>query len=478
MIGHPIPDLLASRSRSTPDDEVLVIEGDRRYTASQLDTAVAYRAGAIAEQLEGDHQRIGISTPSRHEALLDVLATIRAGGVATPVDPGLARGDYLERIESGGLDGLIIDDDLADEIGVSERDIARVQTTASAAPIHERSFDPHSPCTMLFTSGTQGVPKPIVHTWWNHVAAAIASADRLGVEPDDRWYDPLALYHMGGLAPISRCLVAGIPLVISRSVTADRLLQRIDTADASIASVVPTMVHTILEADGHTPDALRCLLVGGAPLRESLFDRARSRGIPIWSSYGLTETVGQVTTATPAERSRHPGTVGTPLLGISVRVVEGGEPCPPERIGTIEITGEMVTPSAGAGDGGQTGTLVTNDLGYRDAFGRLWVVGRVDDVIQTGGKLVHPFRIKQVLESHPGVSEAAVVGLPDDRWGELVSAAVIPSDVEVTIDELLDRCRQALPSHAIPRHIEHVDTLPRTPSGTVDRTALRERLSR
>jgi O-succinylbenzoic acid--CoA ligase len=197
----------------------------------------------------------------------------------------------------------------------------------------------------------------------------------------------------------------------------------------------------------------------------------------------MTETASQIATATPAQAFAHEGTVGQPLVVTDVSVLdETGAPCAPGERGELVVDGPTVTPgylddvrtSAAFGDRG----LHTGDVGYRDEAGRLWVLNRRDDRIVTGGENVDPGEVVAVLRAHPRVESAAVVGVPDDEWGERVAALVVPSgDTEPTGDEIEAHCRERLAGFKVPRTIAFAAELPRTVSGTVDRDAVRERLS-
>lgn len=469
-----VPDPVAHRWDQAPEAEVLAFDDGGRLTAAQLEDVVAERGGHLADRLPDRGRRVAIIEPNRREAVIAILACIRAGAVAAPLDPDLSASERDARLAAGSIDRVILGEEVSVEPGALGVSSINSMGHPKAPPMPASPLEPERPLTLLFTSGTEGEPTPVVHTAWNHAAAAIASAQRLGVNAEDRWYDPLGLFHMGGLAPVTRGLFAGMPVIISEDVGSDGLFDRIAASAGAIASVVPTMVAQELDRGATSPATVRCLLVGGAPLRDELFERARAADLPVWPSYGLTETVGQVATATPPERSSHPGTVGRPLPGIGVTVRRDGVLADPEEVGVIEVSGPTVVPE---GDGAaRAAPLVTNDRGYRDPEGRLWVVGRVDDAIVTGGVVVHAHRIREVIEGDPSVVEAAVVGVADDTWGERVAAAVLVRDDTVDPEVLLERCRHELETAAVPRHLELVTELPRTASGTVDREALRSRL--
>ena len=241
-------------------------------------------------------------------------------------------------------------------------------------------------------------------------------------------------------------------------------------------SLVPTMLSRLLDAGWEPHDALRFVLLGGGPASEGLVERCRERGVPVCPTYGMTETASQIATARPETAFEHRGTVGQPLVFTDVTVVADGEPCDPGERGEIVVDGPTVTPGYLNGDGDSFGDFgfQTGDLGYRDADGRLWVEGRVDDRIVTGGENVAASTVVDAIRAVRGVEDAAVVGLPDEEWGQRVAALVVG---DATPDAVRSHCADALAAYEVPKTVRIADALPRTPSGTVDREAVRSRLS-
>jgi O-succinylbenzoic acid--CoA ligase len=224
------------------------------------------------------------------------------------------------------------------------------------------------------------------------------------------------------------------------------------------------------------------VLLGGAPAPEPLVERVLDRGVPVCPTYGLTEAASQVATATPATAREFPGSVGQPLVVTEVTVVgEDGTPVPAGATGEVVVDGPTVTPGYLDPDRtaeafGEHG-LYTGDAGRVDGDGRLWIAGRIDETLITGGENVHPAEVESVLRSHPEVAEAAVVGLPDEEWGERV-AALVAADGDATpaAVEVEAFARERLAGYKLPRTLAVVERLPRTASGTVDREAVCDRL--
>ncbi len=211
-------------------------------------------------------------------------------------------------------------------------------------------------------------------------------------------------------------------------------------------------------------------------------DRALAAGLPVALTYGMTEACSQVATAPPALVRAKPGTAGPPLDGAELRVAAGGE---------IEVRGEMVARAyhqGGRADAGVVGERPmtgpdgwyrTGDLGRLDRDGHLWVAGRKSHRIVSGGVNVDPAEVERILAAHPGVAEAAVVGLPDPEWGERVAAGVVPArGGDLRVDALHAYCRDVLGPAARPATLVVLDALPRNPNGKVDRARLAARVQR
>ena len=378
----------------------------------------------------------------------------------------------------------------------SDSEMARVLTvdeprTEVAAPLSGVVAESVSPAEwslddrqlVLFTSGTTGDPKAVQLTTGNLLASAVASVFRLGFDPDDRWLVTLSLHHMGGIAPILRMPLYGMTVVFREGFDAGAAADDLERYEATAVSLVPTMLRRMLDRRGTLSESLRVVLLGGAPAPTDLIERCRNYSVPVYPTYGMTETASQIATARPREAFANPGTVGRPLFLTRVTVVdEEGTPLPSGESGELVVDGPTVTPGyygdadANADSFGPFG-LHTGDAGVRDDSGALTVLNRVDDRIVTGGENVDPGEVVDVLRSHPDVREAAVVGVPDAQWGERVSAMVVPEEDAIDRAGLIEFARERLAGFNLPKTLAVSESLPRTVSGTVDRDAVREALS-
>jgi len=506
-VPDPSVDLLRQRAASTPDSTAVVdADTGERWTYAEFDERVTRRARAL-DPIATSGGRVGVALDTSPAFAEVCFAAARLGLAVVPLNLDLPVETLRRQADRAAVTSLVCERDtqaLALEVAADGATVASVDPPerdgvssleppesvagdiTGPAPV-EQSLDAER--VVLFTSGTTGDPKGVRLTRRNLLASATGSAFRLGVDPHDSWLVCLPMYHMGGLAPLVRSTLYGTTTVIQRSFEAGTTARVLDDYDVTGVSLVPTTLHRLLDAGWHSPETLRFVLLGGAPASRALLDQALDRDVPVYPTYGATETASQVATATPDEVREFPGTVGRPLRGttVSIRDPDGdslsADSLTPGERGELVVSGPTVSP--GYLDDDQSDAAFdelgfhTGDLGYRDDGGRLWVVGRVDDRIVTGGENVNPAAVADALADLPGVSEGAVVGLPDEEWGERVAALVVPADPETSPDpgDLREALRGRVADYALPKTIAVTDTLPRTASGTVDRDGVRKRLA-
>jgi O-succinylbenzoic acid--CoA ligase len=355
----------------------------------------------------------------------------------------------------------------------------RVGTTlAPQAPNRETRIDTIDvPAhVVLETSGSGGTRRSCVLTWDNVAAAIAASRVRLGNGPEDRWLLCLPLHHVGGISILWRSFEAGGTVVLEPGFDASRVARQLAAGAATFASLVPTMLHRVLGVHSGPYRDIGAVLVGGAGAGTRLLDRALDAGLPVLSTYGMTETCSQIATVAPGRARRDLGTVGTPLSGMQVSVLsETGEPCPPGRIGRIVVSGPAVSPGY-LGEPPRAGAHATGDLGSFDAEGRITVAGRANDVIISGGENVVPGAVAEVIEAHPAVHRCVVFGAPDPEWGQVVVAAVVGDDLDDA--ELRSWARGRLDPAESPKAWLILDAIPLLDTGKIDTAGLRRQLGR
>lgn len=404
-----------------------------------------------------------------------VLACIRLGRLAVVVDPRLSSDEASRSIEPlapaivvGG--GAVVERGraLAHDLGAEW--LAHDRALTARRRVDPRAVDPDRGAIVVFSSGTSGRPKPVTLTLGNFLWSAMGSAARLGTHPDDRWLACLPLSHLGGLSIVFRSVLFGTTAVVHAGFEAAAVRAALAEGGVTMVSLVPTTLARLVAPGGLAAPRLRCALIGGASAPLDLLEEARSVGVPVAPTYGLTETASQVATLPPGAPLRETGRVGAPLLPTEVRIVDGeGAPVAAGGAGRITVRGATVAPACA----GPAGWLDTGDLGRLDAAGALTVLGRLDDVILTGGENVAPGEVEAVLERLPGIAEAAVAPVPDDTWGQVVAAWIVPAaGAAPTLEEVRAACAERLAPHKRPRRLTVVSSLPRTALGKIRRGAL------
>ena len=378
--------------------------------------------------------------------------------VAVALPPGPGWMDLVRRIWDAGAALLPVDHRLPEPEVRRLLDRARPTVLLAAdGPVRRPHGLPeeHGVALVVPTSGTAGEPKLVRFDRAGIDAAVAASALALEATPQDPWLCCLPLGHVGGLLVLLRGVLLGAPVVVHPRFDLHAVaLER----GVAFTSLVPTMLLRLLEA-GVPLSGYRGVLVGGAHLAADLRARAEAAGAPVVETYGLTEACGGIVYD------------GRPLPGCEVRVSDEGEI---QLRGPTLMLGYRFDPEATAAAFTPDGWLRTGDAGELDREGRLHVIGRADELINTGGERVWPQRVEAVLAAHPKVAEVAVGGRLDPEWGQRVVAWVVPVDPAdpPTMAELRDAVAERLPRYAAPRELVLVEALPRTSLGKLRRSAL------
>ncbi len=435
--------------------------------------ALAARVGHATGRLRtlgvvaGD--RVALWAANSVEWIVIALAVQRAGAVLVPLNTRLADPEIAWQLGLARPKVAIASDELSgrrpqdtrwvsfDEwrsLGSGDEDVAR------------ETDDESRDAAIVFTSGTTGRPKGAVITRANRLASARAAAAVLPLGEGDRWLASLPFFHVGGLGILQRCLAAGACVELPASFSADDLAQTVEHAPVTHLSVVDATLRRLLEGRGGRPlpSRVKAVVVGGGPVSPPLVE-ACPQAI---ATYGLTESCAMVTLVPPGADRATRLTAGPALPGIGLRIADDG---------VIEVRGPVVMrgyldDGVASAEAIRDGWLHTGDLGEVDARGNLRVLARRNDLIVSGGENVYPAEIEQALLAHPGVADALVVGVPDERWGEVPLALVVlrgtgEADLRAFLQTRLARYK--LPRIVLEREI------PRLANGKPDRAAVRAR---
>jgi o-succinylbenzoate---CoA ligase len=448
---------LARAAATQPERTALQTpSGDWSY--ARLHDAARFAAAELIAQGAGRGTRVAIALPAGLDFAQALHACLLLGAVAVPVDLRLAPAERGQI--AAGADVLV------------ERPLGDGPAPASlpGAGMHELE----ATAAVIHTSGTTSAPRPVELTYGNFLWSALGSAVALGLDRDERWLCALPLSHVGGLSILLRSAIYATTAVVHERFEEERVLRALDQQRVTLVSLVATTLARLLDAGLDHPPALRTALTGGGPVPAALIERARKAGVPVSLTYGLTESCSQATTTPVAEIDERRVAAalgedpearpdaGPPLFCTRVQIAPDDE---------ILLAGPTVAAAAVADDG----WLHTGDLGRLDEHGRLRVTGRKADTIVSGGENVAPVEVEAVLEAHPQVLEAAVLGRSDPQWGEAVTAIVVArAGAALEPEELRAHCARALAPYKVPKRVVlSAEPLPRTRSGKLLRRELR-----
>ena len=502
-----VADLLERAALRRPDADA-VVDGDRRLTYAQL----ASRTRALGQGFQrfgvrrGD--RVLLVLRNRLEHVLAYWALQTIGGVPTPVNFRLASGELRYVLDDSGARLALCEASTAAALAeAAAGSAARMIAVGPGGPSGAMPFDDvaaGAPGTavevresdlslLLYTSGTTGRPKGVPRTHKNHYAGAVAHVVQCGYTWGERTLGVMPLYHTMGIHALTSMAAVNGCFVCQPEWSAAEALRLIAGDRLTALYLIPTLFWDLVHSPGFAAADVRSvtkLAYAGAPMLAPLTEACvrAFRPTVFVNHYGSTEIY---TFTVRSDVGAKPGCAGRPGLHSMIRVVAAAAD---RRVNPDELVprgekGEIIAslasdeafvgywnrPDADA-RALRDGWYFTGDMGWLDADGELYVAGRVDDMIISGGENIHPVEVEDVLARHPDVADVAVVGEPDDKWGERVVAFVVPKAPGLTADALDGFCRLApdLASFKRPRRVVFVKEIPKTASGKILRRLLRD----
>jgi acyl-CoA synthetase (AMP-forming)/AMP-acid ligase II len=484
-------------------EQTILLDDELELTYAQLREQVACLASLLLAHGVGPGDRVGIFATSSARVVEVLFAAAAIEAVAVPMNYR-ARHDevahlladsqakvvfteqrYLEdlrRARQGDVPLVLLDGELAAEL-------------AAAEPLDELASSGED-AVLMYTSGTTALPKGVRLTHEALSSFALASGEMADGEEHGSNVIAVPLYHVAGLTTLLVSIFTGRRTYLQREFTPDGWLQAIARHRVSEAFLVPTMLKRVLDADveAHDLSSLRMLRYGAAPMPETVIARALERfpaSTGFIGAYGLTETTSTVTVLGPedhelsgneqqvAEKRKRLRSVGRVLDDVELEIRdEDGEPLQAGEVGRVCLRSAR-SMRGYHGEEAASGErwMETGDLGYLDQGGYLFLVGRAGDMIIRGGENIAPQEVERILLSHPGVADAAVVGVPDEEWGQRVVAAVVAAPAhELSAEALIEQCRTRLAGFKRPERIHFVEELPHTSTGKLMRRKVLEAL--
>ena len=494
--------ILQETASAAPDKPAAIYPGGS-LSYGELDVLSSRLAGGLMASGICPGDPVGLQLPNIPQFLIAYFGILKAGGVVVPLNVLLRAPETEFHLRDCAARALITWQGILDEAakgaasaGVSEVYAAGASPPSTSpagavpferllasAPADGTRLAPREPAdtaVILYTSGTTGRPKGAELTHMQLYMNADIPGRLFGVGPADIVITTLPLFHVFGLSSILNiCVRFGCTMSLIPRFDPAAVLEAIQRDRATIFDGVPTMFIALLthpELGLYDVSSLRVAISGGASIPAPVLDAFEARfGVPILEGYGLTETASTVTFNTSVS-DRRVYSVGKPIWGTQTEVWDkNGNALPPGKNNVGEVVtrglhvmkGYLNNPEATA-DAFAGGWLHTGDLGYFDEDGFLFIVGRTKELIIRAGYNVYPAEVEDVLHSHPAIAEAAVIGVPDERFGEEVMAVVVPRpDASVTAPELITYCKERMAAYKYPRVIEFRAELPKNTLGKV-----------
>ncbi len=498
---------LTKRALLNADAEALVeVERQRRFTYTELNDRCNRIANVLRERGVGKDDRVALLMMNGVEYVESFFACAKVGAVIVPLNWRLVPDELEFIINDSGSVALIYDSEFDDsaaalqgrETGV--RNWIRVGDDASrpgwadnyddetAAVSSDESAveaDGDDRLFIMYTSGTTGLPKGVVHTHDTTTWGSLTFHMTCDMRFADSYLQVMPLFHVGALLPAIAIIHGGGKLVISRSFDPNGVFDVIENEQCQIGLLVPAMLQMMWASPNReTADlsSVRWFLSGAAPVPVQVIKDYSSIGVEIHQVYGLTESCGPACVIGAADAISKAGSTGPAFFHTDVRVIDAeGKDVEVGGVGEVIVSGPHVMveywnqPEATA-ESLRDGWLHTGDLATVDAEGFVYIQDRKKDMIISGGENIYPAEIENALTGHPAVLECAVIGLPSEKWGEVPLAIVtlVPGE-SATAEDIIGFCQEKLARFKIPKAVEFSDDIPRNPSGKILKRLLRER---
>jgi len=485
-----VADIARRQGRERPDETALWFEG-RATSYRDLDALSSRCANALIAAGVKPGDRVATLAKGRDDFFILWLGALKARACLTPVNWRLAGPEIAFVIEDAGAEVLIRGEEFTDHgaglATVIEFADFRGWIAGHGADDPMLAAEADDDVIQLYTSGTTGLPKGVQLTERNYAALFASATQQWGrFESGDPVLVAMPLFHVAGANMGMLGLLQGARCVVMREADPGAILRLVEEHHIRQAFLVPALINMILQHPAIEGADLTCLeqvYYGASPISEDVLKRAQARfGASFTQLYGLTETIGVGSWLSPAAHGEgRLRSCGVASPGVELRITLDGRPAAPGEVGEIEIRSDGVMkgywkrPEATARAIDADGWFRSGDAGYFDDEGYLYIHDRVKDMIVTGGENVYPAEVENALFGHPAVADAAVIGVPDERWGEAVKAVVVlRPGADTDAAAIIAHCRQRIAGYKTPKSVDFVEALPRNPSGKVLRRELRE----
>jgi fatty-acyl-CoA synthase len=504
-----IGDWLRFHAWSKPTKKAIIYNG-KQVTYEQLNDRVNRTASILAARGIGKGSRVALLMVNSNAFLEVFFACAKLGAIAVPLNFRLSPRELLFIINDAQASVIVyharflgllepireetpitfamaVNGECGDGVRGAESDLDYEECLAGADNAEaDVDVGQDDPLMMMYTSGTTGNPKGALCSHANPTWIAVnTQMSALAFNQSDSTLTVAPLFHIGGLAIYTLpMLYCGATIVLQAQFDPQALLREVEREKVTTLFVLPAMwlvLSQLPDFDDYDLSSLKVLLSGGAPCPIPVIEFFQRRGFQFLEGFGMTETTASACVLTNEDAVRKNGSVGKPLIHVQMRIVdENDQDVPRGDTGELVLRGPSMfieywkRPEA-TDEAWRNGWFHSGDLARQDEEGFYYIVDRKKDMLISGGENVYPTEVEQVLYRHPKVKDVAVIGIADDKWGEVPMALVVPAAGDaLTLDELRDYCGEHLARFKIPKHLAILDELPRTATGKVLKRELRK----
>ncbi|MCC4323594.1 o-succinylbenzoate--CoA ligase [Limosilactobacillus reuteri] len=463
------------KQAATQPNQIAIDDGNERLSFAELKKQVEVLVGKIDHLNPGS--RVGLLATNTLMSYKLALAIMCSGRTIVWLNWRLA-GEELERqIKDSGLQLCLVENSLwrSGMTNPFKSYSAFLITNADPGELIP-VFKSDWVASIMYTSGTTGKPKGVLQTFGNHFYSAVSSALNLGLLPADKWLCVAPIFHISGFSIIMRGLIYGMTVRLVEKFRAEEIERILANETVTIMSVVPFMLKKLIQQQNktntHYNSAFRCMLLGGGTIDRETLEICLQRSIPVVQCYGMTETCSQIVALRSIDALLKLGSVGQPLFSTQLKLSKDGEillKTPALTPGYLNLPDKLPSKMI-------DGWYRTGDIGHLDKEGYLYIDGRADEMLISGGENIFPQEVEQVYQRYPQVNEVAVVGQNDSVWGQ-VPVAFVVSDRRLSTTKLMNYGYEHLARYKVPQHYIFVSELPKNASGKIRRFMLREKLN-
>ena len=463
------------KQAATQPNQIAIDDGNERLSFAELKKQVEVLVGKIDHLNPGS--RVGLLATNTLMSYKLALAIMCSGRTIVWLNWRLAGEELEQQIKDSGLQLCLVENSLwrsgmTNPFKSYSAFLITNTDPGELIPVFKSDWV----ASIMYTSGTTGKPKGVLQTFGNHFYSAVSSALNLGLSSADKWLCVAPIFHISGFSIIMRGLIYGMTVRLVEKFRAEEIERILANETVTIMSVVPFMLKKLIQQQNktntHYNSAFRCMLLGGGTIDRETLEICLQRSIPVVQCYGMTETCSQIVALRSVDALLKLGSVGQPLFSTQLKLSKDGEillKTPALTPGYLNLPNKLPSKMI-------DGWYRTGDIGHLDKEGYLYIDGRADEMLISGGENIFPQEVEQVYQRYPQINEVAVVGQNDSVWGQ-VPVAFVVSDRRLSTTKLMNYGYEHLARYKVPQHYIFVSELPKNASGKIRRFMLQEKLN-